>query len=95
MVSTLLPAQPEQRNPVQMEPPGLQLLEVWAERARAAAAATSQPWVFRAGPGKVGTVGGSAGCKAVGWGAHIAHDLQNNTFETETSIDRLNGSDTS
>lgn len=94
MVSTLLPAQPEQRNPIQMEPPGLQLLEVWAECARAAAAA-SQPWVLRAGPGKVGTVGGSAGCTAVGWGAHIARDLQNNTFEMETSIDRLNGSATS
>lgn len=85
MVSTLLPAQPEQRNPVQMVPPGLQLLEVWAEPARAAAAA-SQPRVFRAGPGKVG---------AVGWGAHIAHDLQNDTFEMETSIDRLNDSHTS
>lgn len=33
MASKLIPSQSEQRNPVQMEQPGLQLLEVWAERA--------------------------------------------------------------
>lgn len=60
MASTVLPARPEQRNPVQMEPPALQLLEVWAQCARSAAA--PQSWVFMGGPGRMVTVGGSAGC---------------------------------